>query len=67
MQPGDLSHVITLRANGIANALHIPIGITIHDEDIPLTGKTVHKTRGLFDTGASATVITQKVVDAFWL
>lgn len=57
------THAFTLKATGIARALFMPIQILVHDDSIQLSQKKVYTTQGLFDTGASATVITKKVVD----
>lgn len=67
MQQQVKTHAFTLKAAGIARALYMPIQLLIHDDSIQLSQKKIHTTRGLFDTGASATVITQKVVDELQL
>ncbi len=58
------SHSITLKANGIARVLTMPITITrVNNTDT----KLFVKTNGIWDTGATGTVITQKIVDALGL
>jgi predicted aspartyl protease len=51
-------HSLTLKFNGITNVIHTPIKIFV-----PGVFNNSHETRGIWDTGASNTVITQEVVD----
>lgn len=52
------SHALTIKATGLARALVTTISITQ-----PETFDSQYDTRAIWDTGASGTVITQKVVD----
>lgn len=52
------SHGITVKFNGIANMIALDIEITS-----PNDRSKVFKTKGIFDTGASASVITQEAAD----
>lgn len=55
-------HSFTLKGIGLINVLHTPLEISeINSPEIKFL------TRGIWDTGASGTVITQEVVDALKL
>lgn len=60
--PGIPVHSFTLKGVGLINVLHTPLEISeINSADNKFS------TRGIWDTGASGTVITQEVVDALQL
>ena len=56
------THAMTMKATGLAKVL--VTDITIYPPDI---FDTEYATRGIWDTGATGTVITQKIVDALQL
>lgn len=56
------AHAMTLKATGLARVLVTDITIMLPD-----AFETKYSTRGIWDTGATGTVITQKVVDALHL
>ena len=60
-------HSFTLRATGIANVLHTPFEIALPQKVFDYKNATKTSIRGIWDTGASNTVITQNVVDALEL
>ncbi|MBI5731623.1 MAG: SEC-C domain-containing protein [Ignavibacteriales bacterium] len=60
--PGIPVHSFTLKGNGLVFVLSTPLEIS----DINSPGNKF-STRGIWDTGASGTVITQEVVDALKL
>lgn len=53
-------HSFTLKGKGLLNILHTPIEISKPDDLLP---KNRFKTRGIWDTGASGSVITKEVVE----
>lgn len=56
------SHVLTVRSNGgLANVLYSDILMSLPSQN------QTQQFRGIWDTGASATVITQEIVDALGL
>ncbi len=60
--PGIPVHSFTLKGNGLVPVLSTPLEISdINSDD------NKFDTRGIWDTGASGTVITQEVVDALKL
>ena len=58
-------HCFTLKSTGLARVLHTPISFGIPTLNHIIQHK--FQTRCIWDTGASATVITQNVVDALGL
>lgn len=56
------SHSMTLKATGLTNVLITDVTVLMPD-----VFETPYNTRGIWDTGATGTVITQKVVDALQL
>jgi len=57
-------HSFTLKAPGIAQCLHSPLEIAVPRKEFDFTNATKFNTRGIWDTGATSTVITKNVVDA---
>jgi len=55
-------HSLTLKSETLVNVLHTPLTVYLPGEY-----NDGHITRGIWDTGASATVITQEVVDKLGL
>lgn len=53
------AHTFTLKFDQLSRVLSTPIGISI-----PESTKPEYNTRGIWDTGASGTVITQNVIKA---
>lgn len=60
-------HTFTLKAPGIANCLHSPIDIAIPSINTPYNQIQKFSTRGIWDTGATNTVITKNVVNQLGL
>lgn len=60
-QLGQVSHTLTMKYNGLSNVVYTDLHVSIPDN--------VNKARfrGIWDTGASATVITMDVVNALGL
>lgn len=57
-------HAFTLKAKGIASCLYTPIEIAVPQVNFNYNSSIRTDIKGIWDTGATSTVITQKVVDA---
>lgn len=55
-------HTFTTKGNGILNCLHTPVEIATPSVNTPYNQIQKISTRGIWDTGATNTVITQNVV-----
>jgi len=60
-------HTFTLKGKGIVNCIHTPLHIAKPGTATNFNDATKIEIRGIWDTGATNTVITKKVIDALKL
>ncbi len=56
-------HGFTIRANGITNVIIMDVEIAVYDSAGNYNSQIKVKAKGIIDTGATATVITQRIID----